>query len=355
VARARRPCAVRGGEGGLALLGAVLVLAMLAAVTAATLWLVRSELWVAGSARTLAQARSSAEAGVWHALSLIAPGTDFAALAAGTGGLADPSQPGPLTAAGGGFVEFPGPPFGYAVTVQTLDAERVRLRSTATSVRGARRIVDATIGRDGDPYTPAALVVTSGSITIAPGLSGLAPAAGGILVDASAPSGGAQAVIAAASADGATAAWSSLTASAATLVGATARARARRFDVAAFAAAAGLPEIHAEDLTAPRGTASGPVALRVAAGTAPMLQGYGVAFVTGDLDVDGVLDWRGALYVAGRLHVRGSSCRVDGMLWASALQLTTGCALRFDRSALATADAALRLPRRPTLLALDDA
>jgi hypothetical protein len=341
------------GERGLALLAAVLVLALLAAVTAATLRLVRSELWVAGSARAFAQARYSAEAGAWHALSVIAPGTDFDALLAGTGGLSDAAAPGPLPFPGGGPVEFPGPPFGYAVTVHGLDAERVRLRSTASAVRGARRSVDATVGRDVEPYAPAALVVVSGAITVAPELSGLAPEAGGVLVDAATAEGG-RGVVAAATADAASSAWATLFASGATLVGETPRARARAFDVAAFAAATALAEEAAADLTGPRGTAGSPAALRLAPGIAPSLRGYGVVLVAGDLEVAGDLDWQGVLYVAGTLHVRGPGCRVGGMAWTSALVLTTGCSFRYDRPALATADAALRLPRRPTLLALDD-
>ena len=345
----------RDDERGLALLAAVLILTLLAAVTAATLWLVRSELWVAGSARAFAQARLSAEAGAWHALSRIAPGTDFAGLVAGTGGLADAADPGPLPLPGGGFVEFPGPPFGYAVTVHPIAAERMRLRSTATSVRGARRVVDATVGRASEPYAPAALVVLSGAVVIAPELSGLDPAAGGVLIDAASPADGAQAIVAAEDADAAAAAWSSLAASAATRLGGTESARARRFDVAAFAAASGLVEEPAEALTAVRGAAGAPVALRVASGTAPRLEGHGILLIAGDLVVDGALDWRGVVYVAGALHVGGPTCRIDGMLWANALRLTTGCALRFDRPAVAAADGVLRLPRRPTLLALDDA
>lgn len=355
MARAGVATSQRRDERGLALLSAVLVLAMLAAVTSATLWMVRGELWVAGSARSLAQARYSAEAGAWHALASIAPGTDFAALVAGTGGLADPGEPGPLPLAGGGFVEFPGSPFGYAVTVHAIDAERVRLRSSATSVRGARRAVDATIGRAADPYAPAALVISSGTIAIAPELASLAPGAGGVLVDAATPADGTQAIVAAASADAATAAWSSLAAGAASLLGATQRARARPFDVAAFAAATGLAAEPAEDVTFARGSPGAPVALRLAPGRARQLAGHGVLLVAGDLEVEGDLDWRGPLYVAGELHVRGPTCRIDGMIWARALRLTTGCVVRFDRGALAAADGALRLPRRPTLLALDDA
>lgn len=354
--RARvHPARVGRGEPGLALLAAVLILALLAAVTAATLWLVRSELWVAGSARAFAQARLSAEAGVWHALSRVAPGTDFAALLARTGGLADAADPGPLPIAGGGFVEFPGPPFGYAVTVHAIDAERVRLRSSATSVRGARRVVDASVGRTIDPYAPAALVVLSGTVTIDPALSGLAPEAGGVLVDAANPADGTQAIVAASDSGAAAAAWSSLAGGAATLLGAVERSRARPFDVAAFAAGTGLATVQAEELTSPRGAAAAPVVLRIAPGTAPMLQGHGVVLVPGDLVVDGPVDWRGVLYVAGELHLRGGSCRVDGVVWTNALRLTTGCALRFDRAAVAAADGALRLPRLPTLLALDDA
>lgn len=345
----------RCGERGIALLAAVLILALLAAVTAATLWLVRSELWVAGSARSLVQARYSAEAGAWHALAKIAPGTSFASLVAGTGGLADPADPGPLPSGGGGFVAFPGSPFGYAVTVHAIDAERVRLRSTGTSVRGARRMVDATIGREGAAYAPAALVVTSGTVAIAPALSGLAPDAGGIVVDATLPLDGAQAIVAASAPDSASGAWSSLTASGATLGGRDRRALARGFDVAAFAATSGLVRERAEDLVSARGTLASPVAVYLAAGTAPALQGAGVLLVAGDLVVDGAVDWRGVVYVAGELHLRGPTCRIDGMVWVRALRLTTGCALRFDRSALSAADGALRLPRRPTLLALDDA
>lgn len=342
-------------ERGMALVAAILVLALLAAVGAATLWLVRGELWVAGSARAFAQARYSAEAGAWHALGAIAPGTDFAALVAGTGGLGDPARPGPLPFPGGGFTPFPGPPFGYEVTVHALATERVRLRSTATAVRGARRVVDATIGRELAPYAPAALVVTDGAVAIAPALSGLAPEAGGIGVDARLPADGTQAIVGAATAEAAAAAWSSLDASSPSLQGPTPRVRARPFDVGAFAVASGLAEEPPEVFAASRGTSDAPAALRVASGVAPSLVGHGVVLVPGDLEVEGTVAWRGVIYVAGELRLRATSCLVEGVVWARAISFSTGCQLRFDPSAVATADSALRLPRRPTLLALDDA
>lgn len=342
-------------ERGIALLGSILILALLAAVTAATLWLTRSELWVAGSARAFLQARYTAEVGVWHALSLIAPGTDFAALLAGSGGLVDPDQPGPLPLAGGGFVAFPGPPFGYAVTVHAGAAERVQLRSSATAVRGARRTVEATIGRDLLPYAPAALVVGSGRVTIAPALEGLAPEAGGIEIDAATPAGGRQAIVAAGTEEAAELARATFASAGATLRGGTPQARARPFDLAAFALATGLAEQPASVLAASQGTPAAPVGLLVTPGTAPGLVGHGALFVPGALELTGDVDWSGVLFVAGELRIAASSCRIAGMVWADEVSFATGCALRFDPPALVEADAAARLPRRPTLLALDDA
>lgn len=346
---------VHHGERGIALLGSILILALLAAVTASTLWLTRSELWVAGSARAYLQARYAAEAGVWHALAAIAPGTDFAALVAGTGGLADPGEPGPLPFPGGGFVDFPGPPFGYSVTATVLATERVRLRAVGTSVRGARRTVDATVGRELEPYAPAALVARSGEVTVSPALAGLPPDAGGVAVDARTPAGGAQAIVAAATADEAEAARASLSSGGATLLGDTAAVRARPFDVAAFAAGARLVAQPPDVLAAEQGGAGAPVALAVAAGTAPRLVGHGVLLATGPLEVVGDVDWSGVLYVAGELRLAATTCHVAGLVWAERVSFATGCALRFDPAAIQEADSALRLPRRPTLLAIDDA
>jgi hypothetical protein len=79
-----------------------------------------------------------------------------------------------------------------------------------------------------------------------------------------------------------------------------------------------------------------------------------VLFATGALELAGDVDWRGALFVAGELRMVASSCRIDGMVWAEEISFVTGCDLRLDAAALAEADAATRLPRRPTLLAVDD-
>ncbi|HEY8515360.1 MAG TPA: hypothetical protein VIS07_07595 [Candidatus Binatia bacterium] len=340
---------------GIALLGSILVLALLASVTGATLWLVRSELWVAGSARAREQARYSAEAGVWHALAVIAPGTSFEDLVAGTGGLSDASDPGPLPIGGGGFVFFPGPPFGYGVTVAADADERVRLRSSATAVRGAQRVVRATIGREVEPYAPAALVVASGAVSVAAALEGLPPEAGGILLDATQPGDGAQAAVGASTVELAELARSTLAGAGATLAGATLRRRARAFDVAAFALATGLAEQDPSVLAAVQGVSGAPAALVVRPGAAPGLVGHGVVLARGALDLQGAVDWQGVLYVAGELRISGAPCRITGMVWAESVSFAKGCSVRFGWPEILAADSALRLPRRPTLLALDDA
>lgn len=349
---ARRTCLA--AERGSALLASIVILALLAAVTAATLWLTRSELWVAGSARAFQQARYSAEAGVWHATALLAPGTDFAALLAGSGGVSDPARPGPLPLPGGGFVAFPGSPFGYAVTAYEAGFERVRLRSTATAVRGARRSVDATVGREPQPYAPAPLVVLGGGVEIAPALAGLDPEAGGVGLDARAPAGGSQAIVAAADLDAAELARATLAGGGAALRGGAPRARARAFDVVRFAQDAGLAAQAPAVLAAAQGGAGAPVALLVEGGAAPRLAGHGVLFASGGLEIAGDVAWRGALYVAGELRIVAGACRIDGLVWAQSISFVTGCDLRLDPAALSEAEAVIRLPRRPTLLALDD-
>lgn len=341
-------------ERGSTLVASLVILALLSAVMAATLLLTRSELWVAGSARAFQQARYSAEAGVWHALALLAPGTDFGALIAGSGGVSDPAAPGPLPLPGGGFAAFPGSPFGYVVTAHAAGFERVRLRSAATAVRGARRSVDATVGREAQPYAPAPLVVLGGGVEMAPALAGLAPEAGGVGLDARAPAGGSQAIVAAADIDAAELARATLAGAGATLRGGVPRGRARAFDLARFAQDAGLAAQVPAVLAATQGGAGAPVALLVTGGAAPRLAGHGVLFASGTLELAGEVAWRGALYVAGELRIVAAACRIDGLVWAESISFVTGCDLRLDPSALAEAEAALRLPRRPTLLALDD-
>ncbi len=349
------------GEQGVVLVGAIVLLALIAAVGATTLWWTHSELWAAGSARALRQARYSAEAGVHHALALLAPGTDFAALRAGTGGLAWPDEPGPLPVAGGGWVVFPGPPFGYGVGVaddpgfsgagsSTRAGERLRLRSWGTSVRGASRAVLGTIGREAEPYAPAALVAASGALAIEPGEAtpGVVPS---LVIDASQPPEGGQAALGAASAEGAIA----LERSGAELHGVPRSLEVIPIDIQAFLAAAGVTATRLDvGAAATPSDAASPGALLLANESVAGLVGDGLVAALGDLEIRGPIDFRGVLLVSGALRLSGVPCSVAGMVWARRVAVAGDCTIRHDRPAVTAADGALRLPRRAVLLSLVD-
>jgi hypothetical protein len=345
------------GQRGLVLVAALVLVALIAAASATSLWLTRSELWAAGNARAWLQARYSAEAGAAHAIALLAPGTDFAALVARTGGLSDPTRPGPLSFGGGGFVAFPGPPFGYSVDPaaaapppaggSVLAAERVVLVSTATSVRGAQRTVVATVGRAVDPYAPAALVAADDLVQLT-GSGALSPAATSI--DAAATPSEARAAIGVRSPAGATAA----AALGLTLLGGAPTALIRPLDLAAYGASSGLAQGSATGQAVALGTDATPLALRFGAGEVANVAGSGIVLVAGSLTIRGDVALRGALFVDGTLTLAGPGCSIEGMVWARAIEIATPCSVRFDATAIASADRALRLPRRAVLLALTD-
>jgi hypothetical protein len=360
--RSTRPTAP-GAELGIVLVGALLLLALLAAAVGATLWLTRSELWVAGRARAFLQARYSAESGVRHALVLLSPGTDFTRLVAGAGGIADRSRPGPLPFAGGGWVAFPGPPFGYSVGVRDVGSdapggstadgnELVVLDSTGSSVRGAVRSVRATIGRKVSPYAPALLVVSGGNVRIDPHGPGIED--GGIVLDARLPAGGEQAIVGATTWEAADAAFGALRGAHASLLGEGQTILVRPFDVAEFTAASGLARQGPHVLAVPSGSLESPTALAIEPGIAPALRGVGAILGIGDLEIRGEVDFRGVVVVHGALRLGASPCHITGMVWASEVVLDAACLLDYDQAAIAAADRALRLPRLPVLLALSD-
>jgi hypothetical protein len=349
---------LRSRARGAVLATCLVLLAALGLAAAASLWLTRSELAARGDARAARQARYGAEAGVLHALAVIAPGADFDALVAGAGGLADPSRPGPLPFAGGGWVEFPGPPFGYAVAVAAESpasdgSSRVRLDSLATAVRGARRKVRAIVGRATSAYAPAALVVTTGALSFAGHAVG-SPSEPGTIVDARDGGSRRPAALAAASADGLARALGASRAASAALVGPLATAHARAFDVRAFCASSGLSPVPPDAVVAGVGAPGAPVAMRVAPGVAESLVGEASLLVEGDLTVRGETRFAGVLLVSGRLRLEGTPCRVRGMVWTGSLDLATRCEIVFDGGAIDRADAVLPLPRLPVLLSLAD-
>jgi len=358
VKRPGRRWSARRESPGVVLLSCLIVLAALATASAASLWLTRSELWARGNARAALQARYTAEAGLFHALAVIAPGWDFTGLLAGTGGLADPGHPGPLPFPGGGWVEFPGPPFGYAVTLAAESpaadgSPRIALDSHATAVRAARRTVRAIVGRDRRAYAPAALVVASGELSFAGHAVGTTSDPG-VVIDARSGAPRKPAALGAESASALERALRSSRSAFATILGPTPSATVRGMDLSALLAATTLIVQPTDVLARGVGGSSSPAALRVAAGDAVRLVGAGALLAEGDLTVVGETRFAGVVLVNGRLRLEGSPCRLDGMAWARAVEIAAPCEIVFDARAIDTADAVLRLPRLPVLLAVAD-
>jgi len=349
---------LRRTSSGMILVSSLLLLTLLALAAGASLYLTRNELWVAGNARAARQARYSAEAGLRHAVALLAPGTDFTALLRRSGGLARADDPGPLPLAGGGWVDFPGPPFGYWVEIDndrepggpsTDGNERIVLAASGTSVRDAARKVLGTVGRATQPYAPAALVALDGSIVLDPGLEGST-----VRIDAGNASDPRPATIAASSDTAALAALTAARARGVELLGAPATAVALPFDVAELAARVGTAPRSPDDLASDLGSRASPSVAVVRGGVAPGLRGAGVLVATGDLEIRGALDFAGVVAVAGALRLAATACALEGMVWARSVVLDRSCTIRFTGTAIGLADQAIRLPRRAALLAFED-
>ncbi|MDG2303695.1 MAG: hypothetical protein P8R42_03400 [Candidatus Binatia bacterium] len=337
-------------ESGLVLLSLVLLLALLGLVTGASLWFTRAELWAAGRARSELQAAYTAEAGVRHGLALLAPDVDLTALAErSVDALAAPDTPGPWPIAGGGWVAFPGPPFGYGLEVAAAgDTRRVVVRSSATAVRDAALVAVASVALAAEPYAPATLVLGGGPLSFE------AAALGGSenrLVTIVGSHANRVAAIGTASSVELEAAIESAEVAGAGIEG-DGMATVRRFPLSRFALRSGLDEWAPDVLNASVGARGNPVALRIRGGVVPRLLGAGLLYVAGDLDVMGEVDFAGVVFVEGQVRIGGESCRLDGMLWAREVAFSGACRVAFDAAAVADADRALRLPRLPVLTGL---
>jgi len=354
------PGALAATNAGYAVVGTIVVLALLAVAAAGTLVVTQGELWSAGRARSRVQARYTAEAGVRHAVALLAPGTTFAPVVAAQGGVLDAGAPGPLPFPGGGWTVFPGPPYGYGVTPSLLPAaggpagERLLLLARATAVRGAERTMAGTVGRAPEPYAPAALAVGAGGVA----LEGAAVASAGdparVVLDATSAETGQVAVAAATEAQRA-AALEAIAAGGGALLGAHASAPLLWPDVASYAAGTGIAAADPATVAMPVGTVAAPAAARLSAGTLASLSGYGAIVASGDLELHGAVDWSGALVVGGTLTVDAGPCRLAGIVFAHGVRFRSACTVRFDGDSVRMADGALRLPRAAVLLALVDA
>ena len=337
---------------GLVLLSLLLILSLLGLAIGASLWLTRVELWAAGRARSEAQAAYTAEAGLAHGLALLAPDVDWTALEArSVTALSLPEQPGPWRLGEGGMVAFPGAPFGYelevlAVVKDSVGPKRVLVRSLATAARGASVVLRAWISRDSLPYAPAALVTPAGRLRIEVGAWG-SPLSPGVEI-----AGGPDTpALGAASRVHLGTALDRVEEGGVLLEGGT-TATVRAFDVGGFIRRSGLPLLEATGLSLAPRPGQDVAARRLRGGVAPGLVGKGVVAVQGDFDIAGPVDFRGLLLVQGRLRLGGSSCRIEGMVWADEISFAGPCRLRADAGALLDADRVLRLPRRARMTAL---
>ncbi len=339
----------RHDQRGGALVAVIVILALLLATTGATLAMMRSHLWAAGRARAALQARASAEAGAHHAVALLAPGTSFLPVVAGTGGLSRPEAPGPLPLAGG-WTWFPAQPWGYGATPSLLPGtsfpgELLALDVDAIGPRGTRRHLRATVGRARQPWAPAVLVVTSGEARLEPGAS--------VVVDATAGAATATAALAAASREASAALLATMRATGARLLGVAESAVADPVDVAAWVSGWAAKAVDPERVAADLATSPAAIARMTGGGTMPSLEGRGVVVSTGDLEIRGRVAFTGALLVAGELRLDSSDCAIAGLASMRSLR-AAGCSLRADPVAIAAADAAARLPREALLQGLSE-
>lgn len=338
-------------QGGLVLVSVVFVLGLVGLATGGTLWLLRAELWTLGRARSQLQAAYTAEAGVRHGLALLAPDVDWIALVERDPvALASAGDPGPWPIGSGGWVAFPGPPFGYALEIVSAIDPRssgpVFVRSSATAVRGAVAVTVASVSRDAVPYLPAALVLSGGGLEVEAAATGTAQdprveligAEGAASLGTPGESELAEALERAESAG--------------FLLDGVATSGVRPFDIERFARRSALEEASVDVFEVEHGTPNAPAALRLRGGSVSRLRGVGVVLVSGDLEVVGEVEWRGAIVVGGRLRMGEGPCRVDGIVWSRGVAFAGGCVVVADHSALELADRALRLPRLPVLTGL---
>lgn len=340
---------MKDGQAGLVIVSVVLILALLGLVTGASLWLTRAELWAAGRARSELQATYTAEAGIRHGLAVLGPDVDWAAVVErDPAALASADEPGPWPIGAGGWVAFPGPPFGYGLeVVGSGDPDgRLVVRSAATAVRGASAVAMASVARAKEPYLPAALVLDGGRLEIE-------AAAMGTERDPLVQIWGSDVVasLGVSSVEGLETAIDAASRSGVELRG-DPIGRVRGFELERYARRSGLDEIAPAVLSVAQGTRGSPVALRIRGGTVPRLLGAGVLLVDGDLDVEGDVRWYGVVYVDGRLRVGRRDCLVDGMVWSRGVSFAGPCRITAGSEAVREADRALRLPRLPVLTAL---
>ncbi|TMA87544.1 MAG: hypothetical protein E6J71_04335 [Deltaproteobacteria bacterium] len=344
-----------GSERGAALAAALVALAVSAALVAGLADVVRTEIILARERRAMVEALAAADACIAQSLTALPVGWDFEPLLLGPDGARSTPDDGTLatpTGCSGHAARAPGTP----------DPPRVLLAIDALAGEG-RRLLEAIIGRDPAPASPALLWTTlppfpdavTGMMVLegadvdpeAPDLPGLAAPTTPTELDAWV------------AAEGPHVAPSPRT---------PAPVQAPLPPLSELATRAEAARPAGAEVLVSQGTPPSPPALALVRGDlviSDARQGSGLLLVEGALDIRGSLDFTGLVVAAGGLRIaEGAALGVVGALWlgepgapgapVAPLAVAGRLALRQSRAAIVTADGLLALPRRAVLRGLRD-
>jgi len=357
VRRRARP----GSERGAALAAALVALAVSAALVAGLADIVRTEVILARERRAMTAALAAADACLAQSLAALPVGWDFEPLLLGPDGARATPDDGTLatpTGCSGHAARAPGTP----------DPPRVLLAIDAVAGDG-RRLLEAVIGRDPAPASPALLWATlpplpdavTGMMMLegadvdpeAPDLPGLAAPATPTELDAWV------------AAEGPHVAPSPRT---------PAPVKAPLPPLSELATRAEAARPAGAEVLVSQGSPPSPPVLALVRGDlviSDARQGSGLLLVEGALDIRGSLDFTGLVVAAGGLRIaEGAALGVVGALWlgepgvsgvsgaagapVAPMAVAGRLALRQSRAAIVAADGLLALPRRVVLRGLRD-
>jgi hypothetical protein len=355
----RRAAAARGAPRGTALVAAIALVALMLALATAALLMAKSDLELFRNLRDGIATYYRTRGAVVEAVAALSAGYDFDSLLVGPDGAPETGDDGTLT----------GSSTAPACVLRAADDEadpepaayrdgnrRARVAAGCTGARGSRSDVEIVVGRDLEPFVPAALYLERADIDIAapvlldgadhaPGdPPGAASGQGPPVPDAASPDLPAPLLLPALVTNG-------------------------RGERSVLDPAAGIDS----PAFSTRALALGPPLLdALPVGQLPALfthtaadaeagtpaRGSGLLLVGGDLQVDAAVDFSGVVVVGGRLRIgTGGALSVRGFLWVRgegrgpAIEARGPLTAVYSRNAVADADRVFALPRRAVPLA----
>ncbi len=357
---------------GAALVTSLVFLALVGVIAAALSVSAKSRLEQAAAMANGARAYYAAEAGLAATLAGLPAGLRYTSSLLGSDATAGTEDDGtlpyvaPLTellARTGAAVELRVEDDGDEEPAdQGSDAnETIVVRAVGWGGGGGRRVLRAFVGRQGQPYDPAAVAVSGAAVQLGDNFA--IDGSDYQLADGCATSSGgpARAGIAVADPAALEALEAILELNGAERVrgagGPPSLAPMRPVDTRYFSdsAASATVESPGGAISGAWGEVGSPVggAVQGDASVEDLLEGYGALVVTGDLVIDGTLRFVGSLAVGGTLRVSPTgSLDVCGTIVCGALANEGTLVARRSRGALSLADSQLRSARLPKLLAV---